>query len=162
MSAQQFLERLFGDLSAMIGDEDDLRHRWSNPQSREHLLAVLEQQGYDADKLSDMRQLIDAKDSDLFDVLAYIRFTTPPKTRTDRADAARQDGLGSADAQMQEFLLGVLQAYEAVGETELATRKLGDFLSARYGTLEDAKAALGDVPKIRKAFIDVQRDLYRQ
>jgi type I restriction enzyme R subunit len=162
MSAQQFLERLFGDLSAMIGDEDDLRRKWSNPDSRERLLAVLEQRGYDADKLSDMRRLIDAKDSDLFDVLAYIRFTTPPKTRADRAAAARSDGLGTADAKMRDFLLGVLQAYEAVGETELATRKLGDFLNARYGTLTSAKAALGDVSVIRQAFVDVQRDLYRQ
>lgn len=116
---------------------------------------------YDADKLSDMRRLIDAPNSDLFGVLAYIRFTTPPKTRSDRAAAARGDGLASADAKMREFLLGVLQAYEARGETELATRKLGDYLTARYGSLADAKAALGDVPAIRQAFVDVQRDLYR-
>lgn len=162
MSAQQFLERLFGDLAAMIGDEEELRRKWSDPDSREHFISVLEQRGYDADKLADMRRLIDAPKSDLFDVLAYIRFTTPPKTRADRADAARNDGVGSADAKMRGFLLGVLQAYEAIGESELATGKLGDFLTARYGSLADAKAQLGDVPTIRQAFIDVQRDLYRQ
>ena len=84
-------------------------------------------------------------------MLAYIRFTTPPKTRTDRAEAARGDGLASADEKMRAFLLGVLQAYEALGETELATGKLGDFLTARYGSLADAKAALGDVSDIRQA-----------
>jgi hypothetical protein len=72
--------------------------------------------------------------------------------------------LGSATMLAKErrregFLLGVLQAYEALGETELATRKLGDFLTARYGSLADAKVALGDVPAIRQAFLDVQRDL---
>ena len=162
MTAQQFLERLFGDLSGMISDEDELRRQWSNPESRERFVALLEQRGYDADKLSDMRRLIDASNSDLFDVLAYIRFTTPPKTRTDRAEAARGDGLASADEKMRAFLLGVLQAYEALGETELATGKLGDFLTARYGSLADAKAALGDVSDIRQAFVDMQRELYRQ
>lgn len=162
MTAQQFLERLFGDLSGMISDEDELRRQWSNPESRERFVSLLEQRGYDADKLSDMRRLIDAPNSDLFDVLAYIRFTTPPKTRTDRAEAARGDGLASADEKMRAFLLGVLQAYEALGETELATGKLGDFLTARYGSLADAKAALGDVSAIRQAFVDVQRELYRQ
>jgi type I restriction enzyme R subunit len=162
MTAQQFLDRLFGDLSSMIATEDELRRQWSDPESREHFVALLEQRGYDADKLSDMRRLVDAPNSDLFDVLAYIRFTTPPKTRADRAEAARGDGLASAQAKMREFLLGVLQAYEALGETELATRKLGDYLTARYGSLADAKAALGDVPAIRQAFVDVQRDLYRQ
>lgn len=122
----------------------------------------MEQRGYDADKLADMRRLIDAADSDLFDVLAYIRFTTPPKTRSDRADAVRDDGLADAEAEMRAFLLGVLNAYEAVGESELDKDKLGDFLTARYGTLSDAKAALGDVASIRRAFFDVQRDLYRQ
>jgi type I restriction enzyme, R subunit len=66
------------------------------------------------------------------------------------------------DVKMREFLLGVLQAYEALGETELAPRKLGAFLMARYGSLATAKAELGEVPAIRKAFVDVQRDLYRQ
>ena len=162
MTAQQFLERLFGDLSGMIATEDELRRQWSNPESREHFIALLEQRGYHADKLSDMRRLIDAPNSDLFDVLAYIRFTTPPKTRADRAEAARSDGLASTNVQMREFLLGILQAYEAIGETELVVRKLGDFLTARYGSIADARMALGDVPAIRKAFVDVQRELYRR
>ena len=162
ITAHQFLERLFGDLSGMITTEDALRRLWSNPESREHFIALLEQRGYNADKLSDMRRLIDAPNSDLFDVLAYIRFSTPPMTRTDRAEAARSDGLASADENMREFLLSVLQAYEALGETELATRKLSDFLTARYGSLADAKATLGDIAAIKRAFVDVQGAIYRQ
>lgn len=161
MTAQQFLDRLFGDLSGLIGDEDDLRRKWSDPESREQFVALLEQRGYDAEKLADMRYLIDAPNSDLFDVLAYIRFTTPPKTRSDRAEAARQNGVGLQEAQLRDFLLGVLKAYETAGEAELAPNKLGNFLTARYGTLADAKAILGDVKIIRRAFVDVQQDLYR-
>jgi len=62
---------------------------------------------------------------------------------------------------MRDFLFGVLRAYEALGEPELATRKLGDFLTARYGSLADARAALGEVPGIRQAFLDLQGNLYR-
>jgi len=160
MTAQQFLERLFGDLAGMIADEEELRRQWSNPESREHFVALLEQRGYDADKLAEMRRLIDAPNSDLFDVLAYILFTTTPKTRADRAAAVRGEGLGTANAPMREFLLGILQAYEVRGETELAPRKLGDFLTARYGTLSDAKQALGEIATIRQAFVEVQRQIY--
>jgi len=39
---------------------------------------------------------------------------------------------------------------------------MGDFLTARYGTLADAKETLGDTGTIRQAFVNVQRDLYRQ
>jgi len=162
MTAQQFLERLYGDLAGLITDEDQLRREWSDPERREHFIAVLAQKGYDSDKLADMRRLIDAPNSDLFDVLAYIRFSTPPRTRSDRAQAARNDGVAAADEQMREFLLGVLQAYEAVGETELAAGRLGDFLTARYGSLADARSALGEMPTIKHAFVSVQRDLYKQ
>ncbi len=161
MSAQEFLDRLFGDLVALVVDEDDLRRQWSDPERREHFIAVLEQRGYDADKMADIRRLIDAPNSDMFDVLAYIRFTVPPKTRSERADAARSEGL-AADAKMQEFLFGILQAYEEHGEGELAVGKLSNFLVSRYGSVADAKAVLGDVLTIRGAFVKVQRNLYRQ
>jgi type I restriction enzyme R subunit len=36
---------------------------------------------------------------------------------------------------MNELLLGILKAYEVVGETELTGRKLGQFLTARYGSV---------------------------
>lgn len=161
MSAQQFLERLFGDLSGLIASEDELRRQWSDPDQRERFIAILEQRGYDADKLGDMRRLIDAPDSDLFDVLSYIRFTTPPKTRHARADTVRQNGLGDVDKEMRDFLFGVLKAYELQGESELATPKLGDFLTARYGTLADARSRLGDLKSIRASYLSVQQRLYR-
>jgi len=161
MTAQQFLERLYGDLSSLIMDEDALRKAWSAPESREHFLSVLEQRGYDPEKLGEMRRLIEAPDSDLFDVLAYIRFSTPPKTRSARAASANDD-LESQHEQMRAFLRAVLQAYAAKGEGELASRTLSDHLEARFGTLADAKQKLGDIATIRQAFIDIQRVLYRQ
>lgn len=103
-----------------------------------------------------------ARNRDLFDVFAYIRFATSPMTRPDRAEAASSDGSATADANMSQFLMGVLQAYEALREAESATRKLSDFLTARYGSLTDAKAALGEVATIRQAFVNVQHELYRQ
>ena len=46
MSAQQFLEKLFGDLSSLILDEDQLRKQWSDPDQREHFIgAVPDQDG---------------------------------------------------------------------------------------------------------------------
>ncbi|WP_363615179.1 EcoAI/FtnUII family type I restriction enzme subunit R [Mesorhizobium sp.] len=161
MSAQQFLEKLFGDLTSLIGTEDELRRQWSDPEQRERFIAILEQRGYDAEKLAEMRRLIDAPNSDLFDVLSYIRFTTPPKTRTARADGVRGEGLISEDQEMRDFLLGVLRSYELHGETELATKKLGDFLTARYGTLSDARTRLGPIPSIKASFLGVQQRLYR-
>ncbi|RBW55564.1 restriction endonuclease subunit R [Phaeobacter gallaeciensis] len=160
MSASEFMERLFGDLTDLIKDEDQLRAIWIDPDNREHFLSQLADSGYDADRLDDIRQLVDAPKSDLFDVLNYILFTSPPKTRQDRAEGVRKDELGSFEPEMRQLLLGILQAYEDAGVTELATKKLGQFLTARYGSVSEGKAKLGELRTIRAAYIAVQAGLY--
>ncbi len=162
MSAQEFLERLFGDLSGLIVDEDALRSEWSHPDQRERLIAVLADKGYDGEKLADMRRLIDAPDSDLFDVLAYARFNSPAKRRDERASQVNVDDVAKNDQEMQAFLASVLVAYADRGESELSLNKLGTALTARYGTLADAKGRLGDIPRIRSAYLAIQRELYAE
>jgi type I restriction enzyme R subunit len=105
--------------------------------------------------------LIDAPNSDIFDVLAYVRFTLAPLARAERADAARSSGLDGYELEMRQFLNYVLQAYEAHGIEELSLGKIRDFLRIRYGGTNEAKAVLGSVSEIRKAFIDIQGHLFR-
>ncbi|MFP4405128.1 type I restriction-modification enzyme R subunit C-terminal domain-containing protein [Rhodosalinus sp.] len=93
--------------------------------------------------------------------LSYVRFTLVPLARAQRASAAGSSGLGSCELEMRRFLNYVLQAYEAHGVEELSLRKIRDFLRIRYGGTNDAKAALGSVAEIRKAFIDIQGHLFR-
>lgn len=161
ISAQEFLERLFGDLSELVSGEDELREIWSNPETRAHFGQTLAERGYSAERLEDMRRLIDAPNSDVFDVLAYVRFSLDPKTRSERADHTRADGLSGYEAEMKEFLNQVLNAYVAEGSSELGVDKLGDFLKIKYGSTGEAKNVLGQPGAIRKAFIDMQRFLYR-
>ncbi|MEW6090058.1 MAG: EcoAI/FtnUII family type I restriction enzme subunit R [Pseudomonadota bacterium] len=160
ITAHQFLERLFGDLSGIVGSEHELRDIWSKPDARQHFLTVLQEKGYDAGKLDEMARLIDAPDSDIFDVLAYVRFTLEPKTRHERVEAVTGGDLSGYEAQMREFLSGVLAAYERDGIEELALDKMGSFLQVKYGSMADAKRALGDVQGIRAAFIEVQKALF--
>ena len=160
ISAAEFLTRLFGDLKGMVADEDQLRTTWSNPDNREQFLTQLDDHGYDPDRLDDIRRLVDAPKSDLYDVLSYILFANPPKTRHDRAETVRQDGMGDFAEEMKELLLGILKAYEAAGEAELAGKKLGQFLTARYGSVSEGKAKLGELQTIRDAFNRMQADLY--
>ncbi|WP_306251770.1 EcoAI/FtnUII family type I restriction enzme subunit R [Parvularcula sp. IMCC14364] len=162
LSAREFLDRLFGDLSALINGEDELRQKWSDPELRARLLEVLAERGYDRDRLADMRLLVDAPDSDMFDVLAYIRFSLDPKTRQQRADYARSSGLSGYEEEMHDFLKDVLSSYERNGVKELEYGSIKNYLSARYGTLGDARQKLGDMKKIKAAFANVQSHLYRE
>ncbi|PJK29141.1 EcoAI/FtnUII family type I restriction enzme subunit R [Minwuia thermotolerans] len=161
ISAQEFMQRLFGDLSGLITDEDHLRKVWSDPDSRQTFLIQLSERGYDADRLDDIRRLVDAPDSDLFDVLGYVLFTNSPKTREDRAAKVKAEGLGTVQDDLKDLLIRILDAYRDKGEGELATTKLGQFLIARYGSVGEAKVKLGGLPRISDAFRDMQGDLYR-
>ncbi|SHL14745.1 type I restriction enzyme, R subunit [Roseovarius marisflavi] len=160
ISAAEFLVRLFGDLSGIVADEDQLRAVWCDPDTREHFLQQLADRGYEQDRLDDIRRLVDAPDSDLFDVLSYVLFTNEPKTRHERADSVRADGIGDADEGLKQLLLAILAAYEARGESELATKKLGTFLTARYGSVSEGKAKLGGLAAIKEAFQNMQKTLY--
>lgn len=163
VSAKEFMELLFGDLASLVENEDELRERWSNPETRDSFITLLEEKGYDSVKLDEMKRLVDAPDSDVFDVLAYVRFSLEPKTRHERADQARSDGLATHHNEMREFLETVLQAYERDGSHELSISKLASFLQVRFGSVGEGKSALGgDLSAIRKAFVGVQKHLYRE
>nr|WP_242511901.1 type I restriction-modification enzyme R subunit C-terminal domain-containing protein [Rhodobaculum claviforme] len=155
------MAQLFGDLANLVTSEGELRAIWSEPDRREAFLQRLGELGYVGDRMEEMRRLIDAPNSDIFDVLAYVRFTLAPLARKERAETARANGLGGYEEEMRQFLDYVLQAYEAHGIEELSLGKVRDFLRIRYGGTNDAKAALGPVADIRKAFIAIQGHLFR-
>ena len=51
MSAQQFIEQLFGDLTDFFKDEDELRRIWSKPDTRKALIERLSDKGYGVEQL---------------------------------------------------------------------------------------------------------------
>lgn len=112
--------------------------------------------------LEDIRQLVDAARSDPFDVLSYVLFTNPPKTRHDRATNLLGKGFGSSDTEMTTLLVGILKAYEARGESELATKKLGQFLTARYCSVGESKGKLRELAVVREALKRMQVALYAE
>ena len=71
ISAEEFLNNLFGELPNFFKSEAELRETWSNPVTRRTLLEKLEEAGFGLEELI-LKKLIDAEKSDLFDVLEYV------------------------------------------------------------------------------------------
>jgi type I restriction enzyme R subunit len=161
MSAAEFVERLFGELPTLFKDEAELRALWGDPVTRKELLSALSERGYGAEQLTEIRRMIAAEKSDLFDVLAYIAFALPTVTRRERVDARRAAALSSFDEKLQAFLDFVLGQYVERGIDELDQDKLPDLLRLKYGGVNDATARLGANPKaIRQAFVGFQPVLF--
>ena len=161
MSAEEFLRTLFGELPEFYRDEDDLRRIWGDPLTRIELLTRLEEKGFGVANLEKVQELISARDSDLYDVLAYISFASKPTTREARANKARRRiGVQFGDRQ-RNFIDFVLDQYVSEGVEELAVEKLPPLLEIKYGGVAEAIGALGsDADEIRDVFCGFQRHLY--
>lgn len=161
MSAQQFMEMLFGKLPEFFHNEVELRELWGVPDTRKKLLDGLAEKGIGRDQLAEMQKIIDAERSDLFDVLAHVAYALPTLTREERASQAKREIGGHFDAKQQAFLGFVLSHYVAVGVDELDSEKLTPLLNLKYNdSLSDAVADLGDPDEIRAAFTGFQKYLY--
>lgn len=161
MSAAQFMESLFGTLPEFFKDEDELRKIWSAPDTRKTLMAGLADKGFSKEPLAEMQKIIEAENSDLFDVLAYVAFAMPTETRTQRADHARTETHQHFNDRQQVFLDFVLSQYVKQGVDELDSEKLTPLLRLKYNNaISDAVADLGSPEQIRQVFVGFQRYLY--
>lgn len=159
ISAEEFLQQLFGDLPALFGSEDELRKIWSLPSTRKKLLEELNDKGYTHEQLEELRKLVHGQDSDLFDVLNYVAYHREMVPRSNRAETAKIH-LNDYNPKQQEFLNFVLEQYVNIGVHELDDNKLPDILELKYKSVSDAKQELGDIKSIRDAFIGFQGWLY--
>jgi type I restriction enzyme R subunit len=161
MSAAQFLESLFGALPEFFKNEDELRALWSVPDTRRALLMGLADKGFSKEPLAEMQKIIDAENSDLFDVLAYVAFAFAPETRAQRAIKAKAETHQHFNDRQQVFLDFVLAQYVTQGVEELDTEKLTPLLRLKYNNaIADAVADLGGTVQIRSMFAGFQKYLY--
>ena len=161
MTAAEFLKSLFGALPAFFTSEQDLRGIWSLPDTRKALLAGLADKGFGSDALSEMQRVIDAENSDIYDVLAYVAFATQPLTRTERAANAHDQVEPRYTDRQRAFIDFVLAQYTKEGVGELDGDKLAPLLKLRYrNAIADATADLGSPAQIRDLFMGFQRYLY--
>ena len=161
MSAAQFLQSLFGVLPEFFKDEDKLREIWSNPETRKKMLGGLGDKGFGKEVLAEMQRIIDAENSDLFDVLAHVAFALQPLTRTNRADSAKAKIHQHFADKQSAFIDFVLGQYIKQGVDELNQEKLKDLIGLKYQSIHDATSELGNASEIRQLFVGFQKYLYQ-
>jgi type I restriction enzyme R subunit len=160
ISIQEFMDNMFGAMPDFFKSEEELREIWSNPTTRKAFLEKIAEIGYGKDELEVLQKMIDAEQSDLFDVLTYVSFLTQPISRTERVKRAKDKIFEGLDEKQKEFLDFVLSKYEERGVEELDEEKLPILLNLKYNAIADAEQSLGDVSQIRTIFFNFQEDLY--
>ena len=161
ISAEEFLNNLFGALPNLFKSEEELRTLWSSPMTRKVLLDKLEEVGFPKNDLLIVQSLVNMEKSDLFDVLEYVfNGNYNSLTREQRVAASQATIFALLDNKQKEFIEFVLSKYVETGVEELDQEKLPILLTNKYQSLEDAKEILGNVGDISKLFIEFQKYLY--
>lgn len=147
-------------LPKFFSDEEDLRNKWKNPETRNELLLQMERDGFPLEKLNKVQEFLSMEKCDLLDVLEYLAYNATPVERKQRVDLVRTDIVANLNSKQTEFVDFVLQQYIQQGYNQLALENLPELIKLKYGTIKDAKAELGSVGEISKVFVDFQKELY--
>jgi type I restriction enzyme R subunit len=134
ISAEDFLKRLFNTLNLpeFFGSEAELRRLWANPITRTELLQKLMEHGCGKEDLLKLQEMIAAENSDLFDVLEFVKYALKPITRATRAKVARSVIESNLEAKQLEFVDFLVSQYVESGVGELEEAKLETLLEIKY------------------------------
>jgi type I restriction enzyme R subunit len=164
MSLTEFIQSLFNTLEMpdLFKNEDELRALWSVPSTRMKLLKQLEEAGFPTSQLLDIQEIIDAKNSDLFDVLEFVKYALKPIARSTRAKVARSVIESNLEAKQLEFVDFLVSQYVESGVGELEESKLETLLEIKYQDVFHGVKVLGDgePSKVRNLFLMFQKNLY--
>ena len=164
MSLTEFIQSLFNTLEMpdLFKNEDELRALWSVPSTRAKLLKQLEDAGFPTSELISIQELINAQNSDLFDVLEFVKYALKPVSRTTRAMVSRSIMETGIEAKQLEFVDFLVSQYIESGVGELEESKLETLLEIKYADVFQGVKAVGDgeVSKVRNLFLTFQKNLY--
>jgi type I restriction enzyme R subunit len=164
MSLTEFIQSLFNTLEMpdLFKNEDELRAIWSVPSTRAQLLKQLESAGFPTSELVSIQELIDAQNSDLFDVLEFVKYALKPVTRMTRAKVSRSIMEVGIEAKQLEFIDFLVSQYVESGVGELEEGKLETLLEIKYSDVFNAVNILGngEVNRVRNLFLTFQKNLY--
>jgi type I restriction enzyme, R subunit len=163
ISAEEFLNNLFGELPNLFKSEDQLRKLWSNPLTRRTLLEKLDTAGFPKSDLLVVQSLVNMENSDLFDVLEYVfNGNYNSLTREQRVAASQATIFAILDDKQKEFIAFVLSKYVESGVDELDQEKLPQLLINKYQSMPDALKILGNAKDVGLLFMEFQKYLYEE
>ena len=164
ISAEEYLEKVFNTLHLpeLFLSEERLRKIWADPSTRKKLMQDLESAGCHKEDLIKLQQLINAENSDLYDVLQYIAYAKAPVSRAARVETNRKHIYTLLNEEQRDFIDYILSNYIQAGVDELDPAKISSAVVAKYGSVGDAEQVLGDLGIIRELFIKIQAPLYEE
>ena len=142
VNLDEYVKKLFGRIPEFFSDADDLREKWSNPETREKLLQTLDEAGFAEEKLLLLKNMLKMQKCDLLDVLEYIAYNSTPIERAKRVELVKKQYVDALNKEQREFDDLILEYYASNGFRELGSDKLKTFINIKFNSMRDAKEKL--------------------
>lgn len=162
LKTEDYLKLLIGVLGKFYNDETTLREIWSNPTHRRELLNQLSEMGIDDSQLNDLKEIFEAENSDIYDVLAHLSFNLDIKTVDERVMAVLNSEFVEKyhNKKAKQFIQFILDRYQKDGVKELEEKNLSTLVKLSGNDLPTLKASFGTY-QIRDEYFGLQREIYR-
>ena len=138
-----------------------LKAEWLQPDARAELLEKLAARGID---LGELAQALKQPDADPLDLLCYVAYNTPIRTRRERADRIRKEQRAFFDrfsGIARQIIEALLDKYSTHGTAQLV---LPDALQvppiSQHGNVSEIIRLFGGTEKLRAAVTELQTLLY--
>ena len=116
----------------------------------------------DESQLNDLKEIFEAQNSDIYDVLAHISFNLDIKTRSERVIAVESSTFVEKyhNEKAKEFIEFILERYKKDGVKELDEDKLSDLVKLSGFDRNELRQSFGNY-NIRDEYFGLQREIYK-
>jgi type I restriction enzyme R subunit len=139
----------------------ELRARWSDSQQRAEIIQALAERGIDFDQLA---AATGHPEADPFDLLCYLAYNAPLRTRRERADRLRREEREFFERygpEARQVLNDLLDKYTDHGAAQFV---LPDVLKvppiSEYGNTAEIAALFGGAQRLKEAVAQLQNMIY--
>ncbi len=162
LRSAEYLEFLIGVLGRFYNDEQALREIWSSPKNRKELLEELKKLNIDELQLEELKEIFEAKNSDIYDILAHLSFNLDIKTVSERALSVENSKFIEKyqNEKAKAFIEFILEKYRKYGFKELDENKLSTLIEQSGIDKKELISSFGKY-KIRDEYFELQREIYR-
>ena len=160
MRVVKFTDYTAEAVRGMYTSAAELRSKWTDAEERSLIIEQLEERGISLDQL---RESVSQPEADPFDLLCFVAFNVPVRSRRERAQQLRADGglLEHYSGEVREILSAILEKYVEHGDAQF---KLPDILSVppidAYGNTQEIADKFGGAQRLREAVAELQAAIY--
>lgn len=161
LNIKRYTDYAADTVRSLFPNAAELRSQWCNINMRQDIISKLEDRGI---ILEDLLARLNMEEADPFDLICYLAFNSPLRTRRERAESLkkdRDDFFVNYSDEAKQILMELLDKYADYG---LAQFKLPDVLKLspieKHGNIREIADIFGGPHELIEAIEKLQNELY--